>query len=405
MKSAEKIERLVKKMRFSPSTSASERILEYAETALERRTDNAKSDRTELNIWRIIMNKPITKLATAAAVILIAVLGVTLLDKSATPAYAIEQTIEALRSIRTVHILARGWDNELMNVWMKINQETGRPDHTYLKMPFIYNGKTFEYTIVSTPKISYKFNVTENVVKIHDGQLLQTNLVFDRIFESVTENLDENESVEIYRGNDTKSCEDVIVLLLRSQDKTTKFFIDPDTKLPISIETFGPRAKNDLKRTEKISYNEPIPEGIFDFEIPQNAKVVNISNIEQKLDKPDAGIPAENLTKKEASASVAEEYWLALINKDWARVEKLRPIHSAQEWSEMKKDNPPTELLEVGQPYWRKGCSEPVTPCIVKYKDGRILEIETYPRFREINGERTCVLGGIYGQVKELNQQ
>lgn len=63
MKSAEKIERLVKKMRFSPDASANKRILEYAETALEQRIDKAKSNRFELNIWRIIMKSKITKFA------------------------------------------------------------------------------------------------------------------------------------------------------------------------------------------------------------------------------------------------------------------------------------------------------------------------------------------------------
>jgi len=398
MKSLKDIQKIVSQFNIKPRPEMRSKVLGKA---LEIQNNGSTSG---VHTWRLIMNKPITKITTVAAVLVIIASAVIILDHVAKPAYAIQQTIEALRSIRTVHILARGWDNEPMDVWMKINPETGKPDHTYLKTSLMYNGKTFEYIIISTPTVSYKFNVTENVVKILDGQLLQTSLEFDRIFESVAENLGENESVEIYRGKSPKSCDDVVVLLLQSQDKITKLFIDPDTKLPINIETFGPRAQNDLKRTEEIAYNKPIPSGLFDFEIPQNAKVINITDIEQKLDKPDAGIPVDNLTKKEASTLVAKEYWLALINKDWEQVERLRPIHSAQEWSEIKKGNPPIELLEVGQPHWQKGCGEPVTPCTIKYEDGRILEIKTYPRFREINGEQTCVIGGIYGQAKELKK-
>ncbi len=55
------------------------------------------------NIWRTIMKSPITKLATAAVIIIAAVLLITILDKSATPAYALEHTIEAGRSIRYIH--------------------------------------------------------------------------------------------------------------------------------------------------------------------------------------------------------------------------------------------------------------------------------------------------------------
>jgi len=355
-------------------------------------------------LWSDIMKSRITKLAAAAAIIIAAALLLTFFEKSVTPAYAIEETIEALSRITSVHVVGRGWDNELVDAWMKIDPETGRANHTYLKTPFIYDGRTFEFSIVSTPKVSYQYNETENVVKIFERQLIQTGFEFDRIFESIAEKLDENQRMEVYRGKDPQSGNEVIVLLLQSEDKLSKILIDPDTKLPISIETFGPQ-KTDLKRTERITYNEPIPEGVFDFQIPENAKVINVSDIEDMLDRPDAGIPADNLTKKEASLLVAKEYWLALINKDWSRVEQLRPIHSAEQWSEMKSNNPPVELVEVGQPYWQKGCSEPVTPCIIKYSDGRILEIKTYPRFRDRDGKRTCVIGGTYAQARELNQE
>lgn len=347
------------------------------------------------------MKNPMTKLATAAAVILIAVLGITFLDKSATPAYAVEQTIDALRHITSVHIVGRGWDNELVNLWMKINPETGKADYSYLKCPFIYDGRTFEFVVISTPEISYQYNKTENVVKVFERQLIETGFEFDRIFESIAENLDEDQRMEVYPGKDPQTGSDVLVLLIQGGDQLTKLTIDPETKLPLSLETFGPQ-KTDLKRTEKITYNEPIPQGLFEFQIPDDAEVINLSDIEAMLDNPYAGIPVDNLTEKEASVLVAEEYWLALINEDWPRVEKLRPIRSAQEWSEMKRNNPPVELLEVGQAYWQKGCGEPVTPCIVRYADGKILEIKTYPRFREIDGEKTCVIGGIYGQSRQI---
>ena len=76
MNSAEKIERLVKKVRFSPEASADMRILEYAEMALKQRVNKTQSNGFELNIWRIIMNKPITKLAAAAVIIIAAMIGI-----------------------------------------------------------------------------------------------------------------------------------------------------------------------------------------------------------------------------------------------------------------------------------------------------------------------------------------
>jgi len=396
----ERIEKLIKRIDVTSSARMHTKTLDDALSAQEK-WKNEQSANVKPNIWRIIMNSKTTKFATVVAVILIAALGVTFLDKSATPAYAVQQTIDALRHITSVHIVARGWDNELMDIWVKTNPEKGKSEYTYLKAPFIFDGRTFEFTIVSTPQITYQFNETENVVKVFERQLIKTGFEFDRIFESIAENLDEDQRMEVYPAKDPQTGSDVIVLLVQGTDQFAKLTIDPETKLPLSLETFGPK-KTDIKKTEKITYNEPIPHGLFDFQIPDDAEVINISDIEAMLDRPDAGIAVDNLTEKEASVLAAKEYWLALINKNWSRVEKLRPIHSAQEWSEMKKNNPPMELLEVGQAYWQKGCSEPVTPCIVRYADGQILEIKTYPRFREIDGEKTCVIGGTYAQARQI---
>ena len=83
------------------------------------------------NIWRIIMNSKITKLATAAVVILAVVVGVTLIDRSATPAYAIEQTIQAMRSISSVHAYCTDWDGSKGETWVQIDPETGQEEYYY----------------------------------------------------------------------------------------------------------------------------------------------------------------------------------------------------------------------------------------------------------------------------------
>ena len=56
-------------------------------------------------IRRIAMRKPIAKLASAAAVIAIAILSIGVWHKMSAPAYALEQTIEALKSVTFMHIV------------------------------------------------------------------------------------------------------------------------------------------------------------------------------------------------------------------------------------------------------------------------------------------------------------
>ena len=53
------------------------------------------------------------------------------------------------------------------------------------------------------------------------------------------------------------------------------FMIDMQSKLLVSAEIFSGETGDYVVRTiDKIIYNEPIPEGIFDYVIPEGAQVI-----------------------------------------------------------------------------------------------------------------------------------
>jgi hypothetical protein len=60
-----------------------------------------------LNIWRFIMHNQIAKLAAAAVVVLVAVLGISFLEKSSTPVYGMTEALDLIEKARTLHI--QGW--------------------------------------------------------------------------------------------------------------------------------------------------------------------------------------------------------------------------------------------------------------------------------------------------------
>ena len=105
----ERIERLIKKINVTPRAQTHSRTLNDALEAQEK-WKNEQSANLKPNIWRIIMKNKMTKFATAAAVILIAVLGITFLDKSVPSAYAFEQTVEAFESVRYMHLISSDSD-------------------------------------------------------------------------------------------------------------------------------------------------------------------------------------------------------------------------------------------------------------------------------------------------------
>ena len=50
--------------------------------------------------------------------------------------------------------------------------------------------------------------------------------------------------------------------------------IDPKTKLPINMLAIKAAPGQGVKSVDRFEYNVPIPQGLFDFEIPEGAEVV-----------------------------------------------------------------------------------------------------------------------------------
>ena len=63
------------------------------------------------------------------------------------------------------------------------------------------------------------------------------------------------------------------------KDKEFIIRVDYQTKLPISLKMIKCGPGQGVKSVERIEYDVTIPKGVFDFEIPKDAKVVNISDV------------------------------------------------------------------------------------------------------------------------------
>ena len=116
---------LEKTLRNLGSEKTPHRIDQVTEEVLSEFRKSLTKPKTTTN-WRIIMNNRITKLATAAVIIIVAGFGIYFVNESVTPAYAIEQTIEANHTIRTIHM--RIWHgaesdegDEFTDCWIRYN--------------------------------------------------------------------------------------------------------------------------------------------------------------------------------------------------------------------------------------------------------------------------------------------
>ena len=105
MTSEETIEERLEKL--AQAISPDEKLIENVMSQIIAKSSASPSISSLQNIWRKIMKSPITKFATAAAIMIAAVSLITILDKSAAPAYGMTDALKLISQAKTLHI--RGW--------------------------------------------------------------------------------------------------------------------------------------------------------------------------------------------------------------------------------------------------------------------------------------------------------
>jgi outer membrane lipoprotein-sorting protein len=235
--------------------------------------EKAFSSSESPNIWRIIMNSKITKFATVAVVILAVVLGVTLIDRSAAPAYAIEQTIQAMRSVHSVCAYCTDWDGSKGEVWIQIDPKTGQEESYYSDIGNLM--------IVATGQKTFYYHKDKNLVRIRNEHVLAAEVRFSRLFEDLPNLIQRLNGKLDFKSEFDQDLQKKVIrvhgYIPAQKDFGEKEFIinvDPKTKLPINTETLKAAPGQGVKSVDRLEYNVPIPQGLFDFEIPEGAKIV-----------------------------------------------------------------------------------------------------------------------------------
>ena len=226
-------------------------------------------------IWRKIMRSRITEIAAVAAIIVFVVIGVILLNKSAAPAYAIEQTIQAMRSISSVHAYCTDWDDSKGEVWVQVDPDTGREEYYYADQGNLL--------IVATPGRTYYYHKDKNLVRIRNEYVPAAEVRISRLFEDLTDFTQKlNGKMEFQSEFDRELQQEVIRVRVCLPAQPERNFggkefvitVDPKTKLPINTETIKCTPGQGVKSVDRFEYNAPIPQGLFEFEIPEGAKVI-----------------------------------------------------------------------------------------------------------------------------------
>jgi len=268
-------EKFVRGIKFDdrPDPKHRDRLEQNLLAAMAKQT---RQKQEPLKIWRIIMKGKITKLATAAVVILIVTLGITFIEKSATPAWAIEETIEALKETDCIYI--SGFINEKngssgeFKQWARPNKARTRSGDCRMEDP---DGDI--WVAIERENITYEFDRAENKVHVIKG----INAVMLGIWpdgDFIRKLREKAKDWQERYGKDEETKRRCVFITAKSSSLQESWWVQVDlqTKLPVRGKQWN-NANFEGKPwiyAKEIIFNPEVPEAIFEFEIPDGAKVV-----------------------------------------------------------------------------------------------------------------------------------
>ena len=340
MKPTKTIENLVKDLHETTGREMDERVIGDVMNVMKQK--EKRPSLIEPNIWRKIMKTRITKLTSIAAAILIVIAGIILVDKSVTPVWAIEQTIEAFEEIHSVIITGTVNDSGPFKCWTKRNEQS----ENLFNMRYESND---EVVVIRGDK-AYAHRPGSSRVHLFEKELSIHGLAFwykamelrlwltGTMFQQLKEQTDDWK--ETY-GKDEQTGRKCVFVTCSYKPLSGSFWFvfDPETKLVVRVKHWFNvnREGEPAFYAENIVYNEEISDEVFDFKIPEGAKVVNEKDLRQKQ-------------------KLREKARKLFENKEYA--EALELYHQAEYWMMVGICYDNMEQFEKAIEYYEKNIEE-----------------------------------------------
>ena len=380
------------------SVTETERIL-FRQMLNEQPKPKQSQPASRPDIWRIIMKSKMAKLAAAAVIIIGLGIAVNLIDKATTPAWAIEDTIELLVRFNGIHFKGVLLDEEgkavSFEAWARANEEQTASNHLRIE------SETGAIQVVSGDQ-RYQYDPATAIVKITEdyGPAIRPWPGAD-FFGSLKEAfLNWNET---YGKDPATNRERVFVTCnhpAAPDPRSWWFEFDVESKLPVSIKHWENMTRDGTPsfNVESLTFFETLPDELFDFEIPEGAKVVPaLAERNEKLQDPNAGMLLGDMTEEQASKEITRRYWQAVIEGDWETVAILRPTSTAEQWKNKYSGSNFEEIIEIEESFEEEhGIT--IVPCKIRFEGNVTRKISASILFREIDDQRSCVIVNTWRQ-------
>ncbi|MBP7053802.1 MAG: hypothetical protein KBE65_22550 [Phycisphaerae bacterium] len=303
MKPKKKVEEAIRrKLRFTAGSTFRDRLwTEVMDTHQE--FTSTRPALHEPDIRRRIMRNPIAKLTSVAAVIAVAALSFMFWGRFNTPAYAIEQTVEALQNVRFLHIIGRDEAGEINDErWIEIGEDGYQVRYRQQNPPsVIEEHRGAPSMVIEDGESTAVYRQEKKAVILYDRKEMQYQWVgqLGKAFDNLLQEgkiLEENSE---YQGRPAHK--------VWWPYMSSACYVNPETKLPIAIGN------------TELGYEEP-PAGTWEITIPDGFVVVDKRPGATPTTTPDWLIAEENAG--EAKGESFRQGVEALIRSDYAEAAK-----------------------------------------------------------------------------------
>ncbi|MBC8468475.1 MAG: hypothetical protein H8D56_03295 [Planctomycetes bacterium] len=328
-----------------------------------------------VNVWRNIMKRKTTKLAVAAVIIIAVAISVNILDKSVTPAYAIEQTIEANRGLWFIHLKCEPSTNgHVDEIWAQFDDNR---QLTNLRMNYLNSMDGPKDVVWHEGKAEIWFKARKRIVVLGEEDIpaqMKSYKSFDpkRIVEELYQAQD-SENVQIKIQESSAEGEPIIITMTQkdSPDLRTVYKVDPETKLLQQSESYKLK-EGEYKfvgRIRYLDYNNPADLEIFVLKPP--ADVFRVDPTQE------IGLAKGELSDDEIAVEVVRQFFQALIAEDYTKAGRLfgDGVISADQMQQMLGHTKFLRIvsIEPAGPNPNLAKKGLVVPCTVEIeKDGQI---------------------------------
>jgi len=289
MRSAQDIEKLVSKIDATLDPALDQRISHDMLSAQEQKRRGSSTARQHSN-WRMLMKSTGTRFAAAGIIILGLICINVFIGK---PAWAIEQTVQALKKIQTISIegttvyydSAGAPEYVPFKCWVKLRDKDG---NVLLRM------ESSRETVVVQGEQAYFHRSGTNRVKILKGKAIDNLRFWYRVMElspwlsgkmlltlrPLANDWREEQGVH---GRTDRDC---VFVNCNYEDFASSFWFvfDIESKLIVEAKHWGNTYYEDPMSSHAMSfvYNDELPDDTFDFPLQDGMEVVYQKDIDQE---------------------------------------------------------------------------------------------------------------------------